>query len=312
MKSTILIIGGNGFVGKNFASYFSEQNFRIIIADHSIRTTKTINPNIEPVTIDIHHTKELLEIAKNVDYVIWLVHASVPSTQDESMVDDFLLNVSPIIRFLEKANTLNNLKKFIYLSSGGTIYGNTLEHLPINEDFKQKPISNYGLSKSIAEKYIEYISQNKRFETIVLRPSNVYGPYQNLLKPQGIIGYAFKAVKDNHVLDLYDEGKVIRDFIYVDDLAAAVSKFLSSDIKLNHTSFYNVGSSEGFSIKQILDKIEKITGHKLNLNHKSSRSFDCTYNVLNISKINRDTNWYKQTNIDDGLLKVWEWIKSNN
>lgn len=312
MQSTVLIVGGNGFIGKNFANYFLENNYKVIVADHNIKDTKSNHENLKFSTVDIHHTKELIKIANQIDFIVWLVHASVPSTQDDSLVDDFLLNVSPIIKFLEKAEYLTKLKKFIYLSSGGTIYGNTDENMPINEIFKQKPISNYGLSKSIAEKYIEYLTQTKQFESVVLRPSNVYGSFQNLVKPQGIIGFAFKAIKDNLTLDLYDNGSVIRDFIYVKDLAKSVEVSLKTTIKKSCTTFYNVGSAEGFSIKQILDKIEGITGKKLRINHKSSRNFDCAYNVLDISKIKNETNWTAETNIDEGLKKVWEWIKSDN
>lgn len=312
MKQTIAIIGGNGFVGKNFTSYFLDKGYKVIVADHSIKKLNSTHSDAEFVSVDIHHTRELLYLTEKTDYIIWLVHASVPSTQDDSLVDDFTLNVSPIIKFLEKAGNLKNLKKFIYLSSGGTVYGNTDEHLPISESHEQKPISNYGLSKSVAEKYIEYITDSKSFETIVLRPSNVYGPYQNLVKPQGIIGFAFKAIKNNLILDLYNEGKVIRDFIYVDDLANSVERFLNINVTAGNTSFYNVGSEEGISIKNILTKIEKITGEKLQLNLKTSRNFDCEYSVLNTSKIHQKTDWSKKTDLDEGLVKVWEWMKSEN
>lgn len=308
MKQTVVIVGGNGFVGKNFTSYFADKGYKVIVADHSIKNIDKVNSDIEFFAVDIHHTKELLDIAEKADYIVWLVHASVPSTQDESLVDDFSLNVSPIIKFLEKAGNFTNLKKFIYLSSGGTIYGDIFDFEPIKETHNQKPISNYGLSKSIAEKYIEYITKSKQFETVILRPSNVYGPYQNLVKPQGIIGYALKSIKNNTYLDLYDDGRVIRDFIYVEDLANAVGKFFTNDSKAGEVSFYNVGSSEGYSIRDILNKIEKITEKQLLLNHKSSRNFDCEYNVLDISKLTKDKCWTKETSIEEGLAKVWEWI----
>lgn len=312
MKLKIAIIGGNGFVGKNFTSYFSEMGYKVIVADHSIKKLSTNNVNIKYCAIDIHHTNELINSIKDADYILWLVHASVPSTNDDSLVDDFTLNVSPIIKFLEKSTELKNLKKFIYLSSGGTIYGNTKLHIPIKESHSQKPISNYGLSKSIAEKYIEYITRNKSYETIILRPSNVYGPYQNLVKPQGIIGFAFKAIKNNLTLDLYDDGKVIRDFIYVKDLANAVLFFLNNNSISGKTSFFNVGSGEGKSIKEILKDIEEITGQKLQLNHKISRNFDCEYNVLNNSYISDISSWKQETDLKQGLIKVWEWIKNED
>ncbi|MCX8523535.1 NAD-dependent epimerase/dehydratase family protein [Chryseobacterium formosus] len=305
MKKTIAIIGGGGFIGINFTTYFSANNFDVTVIDRHIRTN-FFNSNIKIKNVDIHNTDELVKAVGDVDYILWLVHASVPSTTELSLTDDFSINISPIIKFLEQ---IQNVKKFIYLSSGGTVYGDIKESFPVAEEFNQKPISNYGLSKSVAEKYIEFITTQKEIESVILRPSNVYGPHQNLIKPQGIIGYAFKSIKDSHSLDLYNEGKVIRDFIYVEDLAKAVEKFLINDVVSGKTSFYNVGSGEGFSIMQVLEKIEIITGEKLQLTHKSSRDFDCEYSVLDVSKLEKEKKWSITTSLDEGLLKVWKWIK---
>lgn len=304
----IAIIGGNGFIGKNFVNFFEKKEFRISVLD---RGAKPYNAHIDFFSTDIHHTKELIENLRNATHIIWLVHASVPSTKDDSLVDDFLLNISPLIKFLEKSNELPNLEKFIYLSSGGTVYGNYEERTPIKENFPQKPISNYGLSKSTAEKYIEYLTAEKNFESYILRPSNVFGPYQNLVKPQGIIGFAFKAIKNNLPLDLYDNGRVIRDFVYVEDLAEAVYQLiLKENLERGTTKCYNVGSGEGHSIKYILDKIENISGKKIAYILKSSRNFDCEYNVLDTSKLSSEVNWKYKTQLTDGLLNVWNWINS--
>lgn len=309
LKKTIAIIGGSGFIGKNFTKYFSDNNFDVVVIDRHFEL-KTATPGVIFTSVDIHHTQELTMAVERVDYVIWLVHASVPSTLDESLIDDFSLNISPLIKFLEKAESLPNMKKFIYLSSGGTVYGDVDANEPIGELHPQNPISNYGLSKSIAEKYIKYLTKNTGFESFILRPSNVFGMFQNLIKPQGIIGFAFKSLHDNKSLDLYDDGRVIRDFVYVMDVANATLKCIQLDLKSGNTTQYNVGSNEGLSIKDVLNKIEKICNKKLVLNHKTSRTFDCSFSVLDTTKINSDLNWKIETNIDEGLIKVWEWINT--
>lgn len=311
MKPTIAIIGGNGFIGKNFTSYFVAKGYQVTVLDSNIRKSDS---NINPayISTDIHHTIETVEAVNNVDVVIWLVHASVPATKDDSLVEDFTLNIAPIIKFLEKTDQLDKLKRFIYISSGGTVYGSYSESKPISEKTIHLPISNYGLSKSVAEKYIEFITRNKNFESVILRPSNVYGPFQNLLKPQGVVGFAFSSVKNGSVLDLYDGGNVIRDFVYVDDVADAVEKIIVTVPDLGKTQFYNVGSNEGISIKEILEKIEEISNGKLQLKHKASRKFDCAYNVLDTSKLQIEKRWSKKTPLEKGLQKVWEWIKNES
>lgn len=307
MKPKIAVVGGNGFIGKNLVSYFLERYYDVTVIDRSAKSIQN-KEGLKNFATNIRSTSEILDVTKDADYIVWLVHASVPSTKDDSLVDDFLLNISPIVKFLEKADTLQKLKKFIYLSSGGTIYGNVSGEVSVPENHLQRPISGYGLSKSVAEKYIEFLGAGKNYETVILRPSNVYGPYQNLVKPQGIIGFAFKSIRDKTSLDLYDGGKVVRDFIFVDDVAAAVEKTLSAEQSAGKVSAYNIGSNEGHSIKEILDRIEKISGSQLQIVHKSSRNFDCAYNVLDSSAMQKDYGWQKSVPLDEGLKKVWDWI----
>lgn len=311
MNFKVAVIGGNGFIGKNLSAYLSSKGYNVVIVDHSSPKTPS-SPNLQYFSADIHHTRELWEKIADVEYVIWLVHASVPSTEDDSLADDFLLNIAPIVKFLEKAGNSYQLKKFIYLSSGGTVYGDSLERNPFKEEHPQQPISNYGLSKSVAEKYINYLTRGKSFETVILRPSNVYGPFQNLIKPQGIIGFGFKAIKNNLALDLYDGGKVIRDFIYVDDLSDAVEKCLIAPIEAGSSTAYNLGSNEAVSIINILENIQSIAGKKLIINHQSSRNFDCQYSVLDSQKFTEKYNWKKTTDLYYGLRKVWDWIQNEN
>ncbi len=308
----IAIIGGNGFIGKNLTDYLSEKDFEILCVDHSVKNNLDDGSNVRTAAVDIHHTKELLGSVKDCNFVIWLVHSSVPSTKDDSLVDDFMLNVSPIVRFLEKADELTKLEKFVYFSSGGTVYGDVSEHTPIKEELHQNPISNYGLSKSVIEKYVEYLTRKKHFSSAILRPSNVYGKFQNLVKPQGIIGFAFKAIRDSKSLDLYDEGKVIRDFVHVRDVADALLKTIEDQSLAGSTEVFNVGSQQGYSIKEIIDKIENISQQPIDIVHKSSRNFDCQYNVLNTEKLRNKYNWNANMSLENGLSEVWEWIKNDN
>jgi UDP-glucose 4-epimerase len=172
------------------------------------------------------------------------------------------------------------------------------------------PISGYGLSKIISEKYIEFFSVNSEIQYYILRPSNVYGLYQNFSKPQGIIGFAFKSIINNTSLNIYDEGKVTRDFIYVSDLAEAINCCIDSEFKNSISTIYNVGSQKGYSIIEILNKIKKITQKELLIIAKPSRSFDCNYNVLNIEKIKAELNWQPKIELDEGLKYIWNWIKN--
>jgi UDP-glucose 4-epimerase len=309
---SIAIVGGNGFIGRNLTRYFVGKGYEVIVIGRNIESKSRID-NVSYFSIDIHHTKEVINALKGASIVVWLVHASVPSTLDESLIDDFMLNISPIIRFLEKAKDNKDLNKFIYFSSGGTVYGNPTSHTPMLESHPTVPISNYGISKLVAENYVSYLLKDSNVQSIIVRPANVYGPYQNLVKPQGVIGFAFKALFEDKPFDVYNNGMIIRDFLHISDLNDAIEHIIMHDSSSTTTEVFNLGSGVGMSIKDLLLEIEVVAGKTLMMNHKPSRSFDCDYNVLDFTKLNNHTGWKPKESLYNGLQDVWQWInKSSN
>jgi UDP-glucose 4-epimerase len=310
MKRKIGIIGGAGFIGQNLTNFFVGCGYEVFVVSRKIDKTKLQHSNVFGAEVNVENTAALFESLKECETIIWLVSSLVPSVSYDSLVDDFDSNISPLIRFLEIAKTSIHFKRFVYLSSGGTIYGDSVDNKPLDEDSSKKPISSYGLSKIVTENYIKFLTSTSHFQSFILRPSNVYGHFQNLIKPQGIIGYAFKSVINKTSIDLYNDGRVTRDFIHVNDLANAVHSCIQSDFKETHTAVYNVGSQKGYTIKEILEKINNTTQMQIHTIPKSSRSFDCNYNVLKIEKIKRDMNWEPKIEIEEGLNMVWDWIKN--
>lgn len=308
MKSRIAIVGGNGFIGKNLKTYLANMDYHIKVINRGMCTTS--ERNISYLNLDIRDPEALLEAVRDVQTVIWLVHTSVPSKADTLDVD-FENNISPVVNLLEGVRDFPDLKQFIYFSSGGTVYGDIADHHPVDESYPQNPISSYGFSKSIIEKYIIFLTRNHSFESIILRPSNIFGPHQNMQKPQGIIGYALDAIISGKTLDLYDGGIMIRDFIYIDDVSEAVAKCIASETKHGETSVYNLGSGKGYSIKEVISVIEEVSGRHLGLINRTSRNFDCQYNVLDFSKLSKDKKWLPQTSLKDGIKYVYDWFVKN-
>lgn len=303
----IAIIGGHGFIGKNLAFYFLERNYDVTLVGNN-SGNKSFPAEVNSIHINIENTASVIQAVKEAETVIWLASSLIPGSLNASLKKDFDSNIKPIIAFLQDASALV-LKKFIYLSSGGTVYGNTDRHSPISEDHYKAPISEYGLSKLVTEKYIQFITQTSDFESFILRPSNVYGKYQNLAKPQGIIGFAFKSLIEETTINLYDDGDIVRDFVFVDDVAQAVLGCVECRARTGITHIYNVGSGEPVSIKEMISKISAVSGSKVKTQVQPSRKFDCEYNVLDIQKIKEELDWRPVVSIDDGLKTVWEWMK---
>ncbi len=303
----IAIIGGHGFIGKNFCDFFLTLGFNVTLVGRN-SGKKDFPATVNSVDAQVKDVAAIYGAVKDSSCVIWLASSLIPGTHEASLELDFDSNISPVIAYLQKADN-SILKKFIYLSSGGTVYGNSSQPIPFHEDHDTNPISEYGLSKLVTENYIKFITQKSTFESYILRPSNVYGKYQNLNKPQGVIGFGFKSLINGSSIELYGEGKVIRDFVHVGDVARAVLKCIEAPQLPSKTHVYNVGNGRPFSIRDIIDKISNIAGMQVRTVSRPARSFDCDYNVLSITKIKNDLNWVPMMDIDEGLMDVWEWIK---
>jgi UDP-glucose 4-epimerase len=310
MNKSIALIGGGGFIGTNLANFFIEKDYDVLVIGRSvIEDSQNIEDKIKRRLIDVNKTSKLIEALDEYENIVWLVNDLVPSASMDSLVDDFTFNVAPLINFLESINRLEKLKRFVFISSGGTIYGDSPNKMFLKEDSPKNPISAYGLSKIIAENYIDFITKRSSFESVILRPSNVYGNHQNLKKPQGIVGYAFNALINNRTIDLYADGMVIRDFIHVVDLAEAIKCCIENKHEIAKVETYNVGSQEGYTIREVLDLINEVSDGNIQTISKPSRTFDCEFNVLNISKINSELGWEPKVKIKDGLESVWQWVK---
>lgn len=303
----IAIVGGHGFIGKNFCDFFLSLGYKVTLVGRN-SGKREFPSTVNSVDARVSDVAAICAAVKDSSCVIWLASSLIPGSHEASLELDFDSNIRPVIAYLQKADN-GILKKFVYLSSGGTVYGNPSQPIPFREDDDTHPISEYGLSKLITENYIKFITQKSTFESYILRPSNVYGKYQNLNKPQGIIGFAFKSLINQSAIELYGDGKVIRDFVHVKDVAKAVLKCIDAPHLPSATHLFNVGNGQPFSIREIIDKISTITGMQVRTISRPARNFDCDYNVLSISKITNNLNWVPLMDIDHGLMEVWDWIK---
>lgn len=313
MIKDCLIIGGAGFIGRNITESLLKNNFSVKVIDRNAQNIFSLQskfPSLEIIKMNTEDTNKLIYELGNIESVIWLTHTSVPSTSMNNIELDFVSNVIPLIKFLSEITKRENIKKFIYFSSGGTVYGNPLIQVPIKENQIKAPISNYGQTKLVAEEYINFILTNSAIQHFILRPSNVYGLSPNLNKSQGIIGHAFNAILKNQPIVLFGNNIVTRDFIFVSDVSNSVIKCLEYNGSHNISNVFNVSSNKGYTINQVLNMIQELSGKELKIIEKPARSFDCNYNVLDSSLISSELGWSPKISFEVGLLKVWDWMKN--
>lgn len=312
MIKKCLVVGGNGFIGKNLVEKFVATGYSVTVYDISIQNAKDVIGIEESVTYiegDINNTPYLIAALDEADTVIWLTHTSVPATSTFNIEEDLLSNIPPLVRFAQYLVRNSVTKCFIYISSGGTIYGNPSNFSLIREESETSPVSAYGLTKLVAEEYLSFLFQRSSIRSFILRPSNVYGKYQNLSRPQGIIGFIFKSILTNNPINIYGDGSAVRDYLYVSDLVESICLCIESSKTFQYPLILNIGSGKPFTINELLATIAEISGHSIKIVKMPERGFDCKYNVLAVEKALNTINWIPRTYLEKGLKEVWNWMQ---
>ena len=298
---TILIVGGAGFMGCNFSEYFLEKGYKVIIYD--IKKSKIVDENLINVLGNSKDTYKIKKIFEEyeVDFVIYTLTSFWIVDSNESYDELVSENLSPIISILNIMKEYD-VNKFIYMSSGGSIYGESNE--PIRESSENQPISFYGWIKEAAETYIKYMSRvNKDLKYIIFRPSNVYGKYQELNR---IIGVALKNTYIGERMNIFGSIDTKKDYIHIDDFSEIVLSLIEND-KWNE--IYNIGSGVGTSTKEILEYAQKIVNKKLDINYSESKTGDIAYSVLNVDKVKKILGKDNFMSVYDGMEKMFDNVK---
>lgn len=304
----ILIIGGGGFIGINLSIKLKDY-FNVYLVNRLNSNTSELLKfeNIQLLSFNLEDVTPDLLKEKKFQSIIWLFHNSIPGSNSDLTID-IQLDLFPLINFFSLLKSIDYSNRFLYFSSGGTIYGNHEKKLPFLEESVCLPISQYGFSKQMAESTLRFLSQDTNFHTAIIRPSNVYGNYQNLNRPQGIIGHAFNCIISNKPLVLFDDGRIERDFIHVNDLSSFIIKLLNS--KRNSIyEIYNMGSGKSTKLNILIDLIVGVTNCDIDIIIEKPRKFDIVYNVLDISKSNSVQNWEPLIDLETGLKDYWTWFK---
>ncbi|MFM7853707.1 MAG: NAD-dependent epimerase/dehydratase family protein, partial [Flammeovirgaceae bacterium] len=251
--------------------------------------------------------EELRDLLYSVDEIVYLAYSSVPQTSYLDPVKDINENLTYAVGIFEELKK-SNLKKFIYISSGGTVYGQPLTNM-IDETHPTNPISPYGITKLAIEKYgLMYFAVNK-LPFIIVRPSNPYGEGQFPFKGQGFVSTAIATGLRNEKVKVFGEHGTVRDYIYITDLVKGLLAVIDCG---QIGEIYNIGTSIGTSNIQLLKLINGMSdATDLVVNHEvlGSRPFDVRHNVLDSTKLRQLSGWNVSIDISEGLMRTINWVK---
>lgn len=299
-----LVTGGTGFIGSFVVKKLLEKSFDVNVLAHSgnFKNLKGYEDQFSFFQGDFGDTTVLDKALEGVETVVHLAWSTVPENATKNPIFDIQSNLISGITFL-KSMVDANVKKVVFISSGGTVYGNSdLEVIP--ESHPLNPISAYGISKMTFEKYLGFYENQFGLDYTVLRVANAYGPFQNLDKNQGVIGTWLNKLKNNHPIHIWGDGSVVRDYIYAEDIAEAV---LLSAQKESMKGIYNVGSGEGNSLNDIISILKQLSDSKLEVVYQPGRAFDVQKNVLDNTKL-LSAGWNPKVGLKEGIEKTWGWF----
>jgi UDP-glucose 4-epimerase len=197
------------------------------------------------------------------------------------------------------------LKKIIFVSSGGTVYGIPRE-TPIPESHPTDPLCSYGISKLTIEKFLALFHKLHGVDYAVLRLANVYGERQRVVSSQGAVAVFLARVLTLEPIEIWGDGSVVRDYIHIDDVVLALLRVMGDT---GNERVFNIGSGKGVSVSELLDTIERIVGQKTVRRHLPPRGFDVPTNILCVDRARTALGWQPRITLENGIQRFAEWMK---
>ncbi len=299
----VVITGGAGFIGTALANALISDGFEPLVLDTKARISaaSSMLKGVSTAVLDFPNVKGISEHLCGAKGLYHLACTTNPSESMKSMVYDAETNIIPSLILFETAAKAG-IKSVIFASSGGTIYG-TPQNLPVSEDEKKDPLCAYGVSKLTLERYLDLYGRIAGIKTISLRSGNPYGPFQLRGTAIGVIARYLSLVAVDKPLEVWGDGSIIRDYIWIEDVAKAFVLALQENFP---AGAYNISSGSGLCINDIITLIFQITGKKVPLSYLPMRDFDVPNIVLDSSRFRKLTGWQPQTLIEEGIQRMWQ------
>lgn len=297
----VLIIGGNGFIGKNLLKEMVKNDsleiysFDLSYPDEQIK-------GVSYMTGDFFDDYVLGRIVDNKDIIIHAISTVNPGNSNDKYMQGYERDFIQTIKLCELVMRQN--ARMIFLSSGGTVYG-VQQFQPIKENALPLPINHYGNVKLCIENTIRTFNRQRNADMIIVRISNPYGPGQNYLKGVGFIDATLKRAISGETVYVWGDGNIIRDYIYISDVCKMIVSLLFYDGK---TEVFNISTGMGVSQNQIIEIIGTITQNEIKVVYTPARKVDLVKVVLDNTKIMKicPINVKK---IDVGIQMYYEYLK---
>ncbi len=299
------IIGSNGFIGKHLSKELSEiTGVSLQLFGRSEMSTSESGLNYKQ--IDLLNSNQLIHDLDEIDLVYYLASDSIPASSWENPFFEIENNLIPFINFLD-CSSKAGVKKIVFISSAGTVYGPSNERL--SEESDKKPFSPYGITKLTMENYLNYYSQKHNLQHDIFRVSNIYGEGQNTAKGLGVINTFLENILTNNSITVFGNGEQVRNYIYIKDVVQILSCSIQNNI--SNSNIYNLASDDNLCINDLIALIQNHISKDFTVHYNDSRGSDNPHIYLDNSKIKHTFPDIEFTPIEKGMQQSYHFLKNN-
>lgn len=307
----IIVFGGDGFIGRHLVDRLSEsENNRITVfsrfSSYQIDDEhhfKDLN-NVRIVVGNFFNRSDVSNALSDVDYVFHLISTTNPATSMDDPLIDIETNIKSSVDLLELC-VEKKVKRVLFLSSGGAIYGD-VNSSEINELSLPQPKSPYAIGKLTIEHYLRYFKSHHALDYIVYRVANPYGPGQNLHGKQGVIPIFLSHIYKKEPITVLGDGEMIRDYLYISDLIDMLTASYDKSHKFNE---YNIGSGKGASINELIQIIERVIEYEVNKKYANIPDTYVRKIVLSIDRFVSEFEQKPKVSLEEGILRTWDYVR---
>ena len=306
--ASCLVLGGAGFIGSHLGEALAREGHHVKVFDRPHVDRLPLFPRqngFEVFTGDFLNPQALIPALRGTEVVFHLVSTTLPKTSNDNPLYDIESNVLGSLRLIALCRE-HGVRKLVFVSSGGTVYG-VANAVPIGEHHPTEPISSYGIHKLTVEKYLSLARRLHGLDYCILRPANLYGPRQRLDIAQGAVAVFLDRALHDLPIQIWGDGSVIRDYVYVGD---AIDAILKAARFQGEPRVFNIGSEIGVSLSELVAAIQKVLGRPVKVEHAEARAVDVPVNVLDCSLARRHLRWSASTPLHEGLRRTCEWLRA--
>ncbi len=295
------VFGANGFIGKHVTRDLAAAGHDVVAVARQFDPEVEQQQGVRCLRGDLRNAQEMDDALVDVGTVVQLMATSTPAEGNARSTEHIDHDVIPHVDFLNRC-VASGVRRFVFASSGGTVYGPTTQDRPTPETAATNPISSHGVTKLVVEHFIRLHGHLDGLEFVILRIANPFGPGQVFRRGQGLVPALMERYEQGRPITVYGDGSAARDYLYIDDLVRAVR--LSVEHDSPESLVLNVGSGVSHSVLEVIRSIEEVAGITFDITYAPAREADVASVALDIGEIGRKLGWKPEIDLVEGLRRT--------